>query len=157
MSSNKRFVFLTICEYRDGKPIICDQQILDLPKLKEWVNNALADVDAAAEQTAPPKPAQTSPKQQYKASEEDVAKAMKLLQMRAEDPSVVDWRKSTIIKYLSIYGIKLDVCKKTKIGKYWAVIYNHKKRTPPPRWEKDDVTKARRDLKRDHIDFDWLL
>ncbi len=156
MSINERFAILTICEYKNGKPIICDQQVLDLPSLKGWVNNALADVDADAEQTAPAKPAQTSQKR-YKASEEDVTNAMMLLKTRAEDPKFVDWRKSAIIKYLSVNGIKLDISKKTKIGKYWAVIYYHKKRKLPPRWGKDDVTKARRDLKRDHIYFDWLL
>lgn len=156
MSNSERFAILTICEYKNGKPIICDQQVLDLPKLKEWVNNALAGIDAAAGQTATPKPAQTS-KKHYKAREEEVIRAMGLLQKRAENASFDDWKKSAIVKYLSVNGIKLEISKKTKIGKYWAVIYNHKKRTPPPRWDKDDVKKARRDLKRDHIDFDWFL
>ena len=92
-----------------------------------------------------------------KASEKDVLEAMDLLRKRAETPNITDWENGTITLFLRDKGYSLELSKKTKIGKYWAIIYEHKKETPPPHWKQSDVQKARDDLSRDGINFDWFL
>lgn len=92
-----------------------------------------------------------------KASEKDVLEAMTLLRERAETPNIKDWEKGTITLFLRDNGYNLELSKKTKIGKYWAIIYEHKKETPPPHWYQSDIQEARDDLSRDGINFDWFL
>ena len=92
-----------------------------------------------------------------KANKKDVLDAMKLLKDRAETPNIKDWEKGTIILFLSSKGYNLDVSKKTRIGKYWAIIYEKKIGSPPPHWYYSDIQKAQRDLFKAGISLDWLL
>lgn len=92
-----------------------------------------------------------------KASEIDVLKAMELLRERAETPNIKDWEKGTIVLFLKEKGYNLELSKKTKIGKYWAILYEKKTGAPPPHWYQSDIQEARRVLTRDGINFDWFL
>lgn len=108
-------------------------------------------------QTVPAESVPESKPKRKKASENDVLEAMDLLKARAETPNIKDWEKGTITLYLRSKGYNLELAKKTKIGKYWAIIYEQKTGTPPPHWRYSDIQKARDDLSRDGIDFDWFL
>ena len=92
-----------------------------------------------------------------KASKNDVLGAMALLRKRAETPNITDWEKGTIILFLRDKKYNLELSKKTKIGKYWAIIYDHKKDAPPPQWNRADIQQALEDLASDGINFDWFL
>lgn len=112
---------------------------------KEQPKQTRAGADSSEQQT------------RKKAKEKDVQEAMELLRKRAETPNIKDWEKGTIILFLSSKGYNLELSKKTKIGKCWAIIYEQKTGAPPSHWYQSDIQKARDDLARDGIDFDWFL
>ncbi len=130
-------------------------------------------VDADAEQTDPaaqtpgasrqagkkPRAGADSSEQskRKKASDEEIRGAMKLLKDKAEKTNSKDWEKGTIILFLKEKGFDLELSKKTKIGKYWAILYEKKIGSPPSHWYYSDIQQAQQDLLKAGISLDWLL
>lgn len=133
--------------------------VKEMKRLLEQIAPSKQDADSKpvpAEHKQPEGESTAKPKR-HKATEEVVKGAMDLLIKRAKDSTSKDWEKGTIKTYLSANGYVLEISKKTKIGKLWAVLYDNKKQDPPCHWFKEDIDKARQDLLKDGINIEDLI
>ncbi len=119
----------------------------------------LAELGMTEKQTVPARKRESAPKKgRRKSTADDIQNAMWLLKERLENSKTTDWEISTIELYLkSEMEYSPTISPKTKLGKYWAILYNHRKKTPPKKWKEDMVTKARKELENDGVSFDFLL
>ena len=113
----------------------------------------------AEKQTTPARKRESAPKEErHKSTADDIQEAMRLLKERLKDSKTPDWEIPTIEQYLKDkMGYCPEISPKTKLGKYWAILYSHRKRTLPKKWDVDMVKKAKKELESDGVSFEFLL
>lgn len=119
----------------------------------------LAELEMTEKQTTQAQKRESDPKEgKHKSTADDIQKAMRLLKKRLEDSKTPDWEIPTIKQYLKDkMGYCPEISPKTKLGKYWAILYSHRKKTSPKKWKEDMVIKARKELESDGVSFKFLL
>lgn len=101
---------------------------------------APADKDSPADKTAKP--------ERQKATEKDIQNAIAELQKYFRSNNI-DYMQKTIIRHLKEkLGIVFDLSPRTRLGKYYAVLYYDKTGIPPRNWTESKILDVKKELEK---------
>ena len=89
-----------------------------------------------------------------RATKKEIEKAKDFLLNYFQRKNVVDFMQGTIhLKMKEELGHAFNLSKKTEVGKFYAVLYYNKKKTPPKGWTKDEINTIIKGFAKEAPDF----